>query len=131
MPVITYTAKRSLIGGHTVGLSYKIETQFHARPRGTAFSGERRVTLDGTPESWLDDIVRRYQILSDYIAPAALPNWREFLDSVINGEYFQIDFTGTIASPGTDVSVWMESTQWEEREVGALYRQFNFQVREV
>lgn len=131
MPVITYVARRSIIGGHSDGNTYQIETDFYSRELATKFIGERRVTLDGTPESWLDRIERRRSIQTDLITAATLPNWREFLDSVMNAETFEIDFTGTIASPGTDVTVWLESMQIAENEVAGPIRQFSFVVVEL
>jgi hypothetical protein len=129
--VITYTATRSIMGGHTQGLVYKIETQFYARPRHSSAERHTRVSLAGIQESYLYRIARSYAIKSDLIALSALNNWREFFDSVANSETFQIDFTGTIAVPGTDVDVRMTSTDIVESEIGGALKQYQFAVEEV
>lgn len=131
MPVITYIAQRSLIGGHVQGNEYQIQTEFYQRPRQSSAQRHGRVSLAGIQESYLYRIARRYPIVSDLIPLASLGQWREFLDSVANEENFQIDFTGTIAAPGTDVNVRMVSTDIPENEIGGLLKQFTFTVEEV
>jgi hypothetical protein len=131
MPVIRYIATRSLEAGTTFNDERTIENRFHARPRQTQFSGERRVTLDQSPESYLHGIIRRYDITTDFISANELPQWREFLDSVINTEVFEIDFTGTVAAPGPILDVWLESESLPENEMGGPIRQFRFTVREL
>ncbi len=131
MPVITYLAQRELEAGHTVPTEYKIETIFKSRVRGTKKVGEESRSLDQTTESYLHAIIFTYAITSDLISTGAVQNsWREFLASVINQEQFQIDFTGTIAAPGTDVNVRMVSSNWAESELGPGYIQVQFTVRE-
>lgn len=131
MAVITYTARRSLIGGHSIGVAYQIETMFWARPRARVYHGHQSVTLSGLVESHLYRIEGSYQITSDIVAPANLGLWREFIDSVMNRETFNIDFTGTIAAPGTNVLVRLQSTEIREAEVARQYKQFQFNVVEA
>lgn len=118
------------MGGHTIGLEYQIQTEFYARPRQSSSDRHEHVSLAGIPESYLYRIARRYAITSDLIPLSLLNSWREFLDSVANTETFQIDFTGTIASPGTDVDVYMVSKEITESEIGGAFKQYQFTVEE-
>ncbi len=131
MPVITYTAvdRGALVGGHTAGVSYQIETKFQAYPRRMKPRRNLDEALDGTPESYLHALLYDYSIRSDFIPLSLRPNWREFFTSVINAELFTVDFTGTIASPGTNVSVWMPDDEINEEQVGGVGVMYAFRVQ--
>lgn len=126
MPVISYTASRELVG--SAG-AQQIETNFQDFPRRQIFKGEKEETLDGTPEGWLDALQHEYDITSDIILESAVPRWREFFASVAAGEVFQIDFTGTIASPGTDVDVWIIDDSVQEQYIAVRNAQYRFRVK--
>lgn len=131
MPVITYIAvdRGELVGGHSASTEYQIETNFEQFPRRRVHKGEFDETLDGTPEGWLDAIQFEYDIVTDLILPAARANWAEFFSSVANREQFQIDFTGTIASPGTDVNVWLINDSLDEQQIVHIGYKYAFQVK--
>lgn len=131
MPVITYVAvnRGYLVGGHTAGNSYQIECQLDGYPARFSAKGEIDEALDGTPEGWLHALQREYDVQSDLVLLSARPNWREFFTSVINAETFQIDFTGTIASPGTNVNVWLPSREIPEPQVFGIGVKYAFQVK--
>lgn len=133
MPVITYSAvnRGRLVGGHSAGNSYQIETDFQSFPETMTPKGLTDETLDGTPEGWLDALQFTYQIDSDLILPADIDDWREFFSSVAGAEVFQIDFTGTIASPGTDVNVYLSSRNVTEQQIGAAGYRYSFTVKTV
>lgn len=130
MPVITYSAvnRGELVGGHSAGNSYQIETKFEGYPRTPTTRRELDETLDGTPEAYVHARQFTYDIESDLVLLAARPNWREFFSSVAGAEGFTIDFTGTIASPGTAVSVWLV-TEGPELQIGGIGVKYRFKVK--
>jgi hypothetical protein len=131
MPVITYSAvnRGRLVGGHSAGNQYQIECDFQEFPETMEAKGIRDETLDGTPEGWLDALQYSYQIRTDLVLPADVGDWREFLSSVANSETFQIDFTGTISSPGVDVDVFLDSRAVYEQQLGAAGYRYSFKVK--
>ncbi len=131
MPVVTYLAQRSLIGGHAQGSEQKIETEFQSFPRSGGKRGFKHESLNDNVESFMHALRHSYQILTDFQPVAKKEDWREFLDSVLNSETFEIDFTGTIAAPGTDIEMKLLSLKYEEVEVGSAYFTVMFNCREL
>jgi hypothetical protein len=131
MPVITYSAvnRGRLVGGHSAGNSYQIECDFESFAETQISKGTFDETLDGTMEGWLDALQFEYNISTDLILNSAMPNWREFFSSVASAETFQIDFTGTISSPGTDIDVYLSSTSVSQTHVGGVGYKYQFQVK--
>lgn len=131
MPVITYIAidRGELASGHSATTQYQIECLLEGFSRTQARKGRIDETLSGSPEGWLDALQWEYDIQSSLVLPADIEDWREFISSVINGEEFQIDFTGTIASPGTDVDVWLVSNSVQERQIGGAGVKYTFKVK--
>lgn len=131
MPVITYIAvdRGELAGGHSASTEYQIETHLEQFPRRRIHKGDFDETLDGTPEGYLDEIQFEYDIVTDLVLPGARANWNEFFSSVANREQFQIDFTGTIASPGTDVNVWLVNDSIDEPQIGSAGFKYAFKVK--
>ena len=109
MGVLTYNAKRNPIGGHTIGLEYKIETAFQVVDESTKEKGTQRDMLDDSAEYELDAIRDVIRVTSDEVVEADKLLWKEFTTSVQAREQFQIDLTGTIAAPGTDLSCIIEA----------------------
>lgn len=124
MSVVTYVAvdRGRLAGGHSASTQYQIECFFEAYPETQVSKGIRDEALDGTPEGWLDAVQYEYQIRTDLVLSGDRDNWQEFFSSVANAETFQLDFTGTIASPGTDVDVFLVGTVVETQVGGAGHR---------
>lgn len=133
MGVITYTAvdRGELVPGHTPGGEYQLETAFQEFPRDLIAKGEIDETLDGTPEGWLDALQVEHEIRTDLVLLADRPKWREFITSVMNSEAFSIDFTGTIASPGPAIVVWMTSRRVREEQIGGVAVQYSFSVKKL
>lgn len=131
MGVITYTAvdRGELAAGHTAGNQYQLETRFQGFPRDIVPKGLIEETLDGTPEGWLDALQIEYEVATDLVFLAERPNWREFFTSVVNGEPFQIDFTGTIANPGPAMTVWLTTRRIREEQIGGVAVQYRFNVK--
>ncbi|KKK90084.1 hypothetical protein LCGC14_2726630 [marine sediment metagenome] len=134
MGVLTYIAKRNIIGGHTLGLEYKIETALQvidesAKPKGTS-----REMLDDTIEYELDSMPDLVMVTSDEVLEADKLLWKEFTTSVAARELFQIDLTGTIASPGTALDCIIEKGAGyhpRRSQAGVQQYKFSFTVRLV
>ncbi len=109
MGVITYTAQRNTIGGHTIGVEYKIETAWQQIDESTKERGTKREMLDSTLEYELDAILDLVRLQSDEVIEADKLLWKEFTTSVQAREVFQVDLTGTIASPGTNLQCKIEA----------------------
>jgi hypothetical protein len=110
MAVFTYTAKRSVIAGHTAGLSYSLEIGVQTLSPTQNRRSNTKTALDGvTSQTRLHNIVKGWSINTAFIdldPTEELPEeWVEFIDSVSGGETFQLDALGTIATPNNLVSV--------------------------
>ncbi len=127
---IRYTAKNrgELVGGHTAGTQYVIETAWQGYPRTPEVKGSFDEALDGTPEGWLHAYTHTWQMTSDLVLLADRPSWREFWSSVAARELFEIDFTGTVAAPGTYVPVWCLKVP-PEPQIGGIGAQYSFVVK--
>ena len=132
MGVLTYTAKRNVIGGHTAGLSYKIETAFQINDASTKEFGTQRDALGGDVEYELDRIDDLISLKSDVVVESDKLLWKEFTTSVQAREAFTVDLTGTIAAPGTDLNCIIDRNAGfhPNREAsGVQVYTFNFVVR--
>jgi hypothetical protein len=120
MAVFTYFAKRSIIGGHTLGDDYSIEIDLQTIDPKRASRTAKKTALNGTTiETVYQNNTEGWSILTDHIALGAsedLPlEWVEFLDSVAGGEAFDFDALGTIASPRNVQSVKMQGNSQFQR----------------
>lgn len=132
MGVLTYTATRNIIGGHTFGDEFKIETAFQIIDESSKEKGTQREMLDGTIEYEIDSISDLITVRSDEVVEADKLLWKEFTTSVQAREQFKIDLTGTIAAPGTDLDCIVESMAGfrpVRSQDGAQQYKFTFQVR--
>ena len=132
MGVIRYTAKRNVIGTHTVGLQYDIETQFQQSDEWSQEQGQERTALGGDYEYSLDRIDDLVALTSDIFLEADKPLWKEFGTSVAAREQFQIALTGTIASPGTFLDCKMHQSgrfRPVREQNGVQIYKFSFTVR--
>ena len=99
MPSVTYTASRSLISGHSSGLSYSIDLRIAARTPRTKREGREHKSLSGNKEYFLHRLEKFFSLQSAMLTQAELDQYIEFLDSVAGGESFTFDAYGTVASP--------------------------------
>ncbi len=134
MPRVQYTAvdRGRLASGHSASTSYTIEVDFEDFPESMIRKGEFSETLDGAVEGWLDAVVYAYNIRTDIVADADREDWLELFSSVAGGETFQVDFTGTIASPGTYVTVALDGPRpTNEQHVLGYGWRFTFRCKTV
>lgn len=131
MPVITYVAvdRGFLVGGHTAGVEYQIECDLQAFPPDLEFKGQKDETLDGTPESYMDALQLSWNVKTDLVLAADVAKWREFFTSVMNSEIFQMDFTGTIAEPGTEYDVHLTTTKITPQQLRGGHERYSFTVK--
>lgn len=131
MGVLTYTAKRNIIGGHTIDTVYQIETAFQIIDQDAREFGTSIEMLGGAIEYDLDRLTEFVSLRSDVVVEADLLEWKEFLTSVQGRETFSVDLTGTIASPGTDLSSIMHRGGFKpvRTQPGVQSYTFNFVVR--
>jgi hypothetical protein len=138
MGTVTYTAKRSVIPGHTAGLSYTLEIDMASLPPFRARRASTHKALDGnTIETVLQNITKGWSVVTDQITldpNEDLPaEWEEFIDSVSGGEQFELDVLGSIAIPRNVQDVKLrEGAPGQFSRVGArsdrMTLSFNVQV---
>ncbi len=134
MGVLTYFAKRNVIGGHTIGLEFTIESSFQIIDESTKEKGTQRDMLDDTAEYELDSIRDLIRVTSDEVVEADKLLWKEFTTSVQAREQFKIDLTGTVAAPGIDLDCIIESNAGfrpMRSQAGVQRYKFTFTVRLV
>ncbi len=134
MPYVTYTAKRSLVSGHTADVSYSLEFSASVIDRSNRVERHTIQSMGGNTESLRvrKDVI--YQVEPNYITEANLDDWREFLDSTDNCEAFVFDPTGTVAVPGTTIAVEVapEFTEYSEQRLPSLvHYRIRFVVRAI
>lgn len=109
MAFVTYTAKRRLIGAHVSGNSYSIDFGVASADPGDGGNVNVIKSMGGRPSSVLMRIDEPWVIATTNINYSDIDTWREFVQSVINKEYFTFDPDGTSASPSNSQTVYMES----------------------
>ena len=116
MTAITYTAKRSVIAGHTAGTDYSIDVVLEQADKSVRPVVDQQRSISGAQETLLHRVDVTWQIVIGSINNAGLPAMREFLDSVYAGEAFIIDIYGSVATADSPINV--EATPgYQERRV--------------
>ena len=130
MAVITYTAKRSLISGHSAGTIYDLEIPANVWTPTDERRTEEVVSLSGKTQTRLHRVDEIYQFGSVPVDSASLQaQMTEFLRSVAGGELFIIDVYGTIASPVNPLTVRL-SGNYDITRLGTMaYLSYSFKVR--
>lgn len=132
MAVVTYTALRNIIGGHTQGNSYQIEFYLGlgsqkkhntVRKVNESISGKRE-TIQHRDESI-------HSVTATIVPVASLLTWQEFLFSVSHGEQFTIDVYGTIATPILVKNCILLNDSWNESPTSEVndFFDINFEVK--
>jgi len=105
--IVTYTALRSLVNGHSAGMVYTLEIlcQDIASPSRRPLV-EVSESISGARETLRYGAVRTYPVLTFPLSGFSLDMLREFLDSVEGGQSFTCDpygYNGKTDSPFTAV----------------------------
>lgn len=132
--IITYIARRSLMSGHTAGTQYTADLNVVKFDRGVTAKSYPNISLDRkntqTIFHGLDETAEITTIPLRHES-AGIGQMREFLDSVMEGQYFTIDILGSTASPTAEISAILDTQEYREVTVGGLYAQFSFRLRRV
>lgn len=125
MGAVYGVAKRTLASGYSLSDPIELDTVWQQIDRRSRVQETKVVSLSGQYESELDRIERQFQLQTDLIAPASRDVWEMLFDSHANRETLQVDLTGTIASPGTLYSGYIDG-DYSERRNGQIWLQFSF-----
>lgn len=96
---IDYIAKRSLKSGHTVDSPYTINVELSVLDRRFVAIGDQQVALNGNTVTTVYRRDNLYNLRTIMIENAGTPDnddMVEFLDSVVSGETFQLDVSGSL-----------------------------------
>lgn len=126
MAYVTYTAKRSLISGHTVDTSYTIDFDPAVAEKSRKRQVEQQTSLGGTRDTLLHRIEYSYECGTDAVHHDSVAAWEEFLDSVAGGESFVLDMYGTSAVPVSPVTVTLDDDPSITRNSGTQYFNIRF-----
>lgn len=115
-----YTAKRSIIGGHSSGVTYQINISVRTDDRSSAIKGAQNETLTGALYTVIHAEVIEHTIETvacNSTTSTTNSEMREFLDSVKGGESFDIDGTTcvltSITNPYTEIRVNSDSHRYQ------------------
>lgn len=115
MSLIRYTAKRSIMSGHTLDVVYEFEIDFTRWDRQAKAEKKVARSLGGVTETIFHRQDIFYQITTAPAKTTAIDQMREFLDSVMAGESFVIDRYGSIGSPDNEITMTLEGDYAENR----------------
>lgn len=130
--IVTYTAQRSTVAGHSTGLNYSLEIDPMQLDRKTETIRNKSISLSGREQNTIDrrDIVYTVttkvfdQANSDYGLIL------EFLESVDEFEPFSVDVDGFIGTPTSNVSAVIIDNYDRQRysNAGEFLFRFSFRV---
>ena len=123
--IIDYTAKRSLKTGHIVDTAYQIDVDLNQFDRGAYTKGSQQEAISGNTVTIVQARQKKYSITTVLIDSSTTPDiddMREFLDSVMSGETFQID-------SGNFILTSISNPYSETRDEG--YFRYSFTARQL
>lgn len=135
MTAVTYTAKRSLIPGHSVNTIYSMNLPVVSMPTSRQVDNERQQSINGNRETIRFYACEMWDVSLAVLYGTAASQVKEFLDSVEDGEPFTFDPYGTANTPHTPLSGEIESKGYtrgrEPKGQGGSTdgQRFAFQVR--
>lgn len=102
MTAFYYTAVRDVMSGHTAGNAYNFDALLSAKQMKPKVHKVEHIPLGGgAGETVVNRREKIYTMSSLREDGNEAAQWLEFLSSVDGGEQFQVDLSGTVASPGT------------------------------
>lgn len=108
MTAVQYTARRSLIPGHSVSTAYSLDLACQDLGPARDPAVEASQSLNGRRETLRYFAVETYAVTTAPLAGAALLAVKEFLDSCEASEEFSWDPYGTVAAPLTPLTATLE-----------------------
>ena len=132
MARITYTAKRSLVGGHVIGNSYSFDFSPSVLDHKNNPIKHDSESDSGRIETVFSRIEKGFSISTRLILHLSSDYnmWIEFLDSISATEPFTFDPYGTLASPQNPATYKIDGDPKQSRE-GSNYFRFSFDVKLV
>lgn len=128
---ITYTALRSIIGGHVSGTDYTLTfTPQEVLPSRVIQKRESR-SLSGRRETIGQRIESRWQIQSDLISDSDYPQWQEFIDSTAFGESVTADLSNILTEQAAPISVTISGSPNIQRVSPLPLWTVSFEVEQV
>lgn len=129
MPYVEYTAKRSIISGHTSGNNYQIEFEAERIDPKSNKNTKKNESLSGATEVVFYSINKSWSMTTIPLPESDKAEWDEFLDSVAGGEDFVLSPYGTVAVPGTIYTVFIDGNYNTSRVGTERYFTFSFDAR--
>lgn len=135
--VIEAAGANITLQGHVRGLNQLATLEFGVQEaqRRVAVQRTSKPAIGGAMETILKRRDELWQVTTDFIAEADLPQWREFLASVEGGESFTLDPYGTVAAPVLPLVVSLESSDYTEQRLAGRFASrlytFDFDARVV
>ena len=115
----TYTARRELVGGHSLASEYDYVIHGARIDRSRKIVREDTVALDGTRESDFQRFDVLWDVTTDFLeTPEALAQFEEFVASVAGGETFVFDPDAVSTADVNPQTVTLESSRLNRRRVG-------------
>lgn len=104
MPVVKYTARRSLVSGYSDGaeVTFDLPARYAGMPRSRQAFGHRRMSLSGQREAYYYRGETSYGVATYPLEAAKIADMRMFLDSVEEGQVFLFAPNDTSATPSPD-----------------------------
>lgn len=138
MAAFTYTAKRSLLAGHTLGLVYSISLKLRPFPLEKEIIRVDQRSMDGSMERMYFGTKRQWSLQTIAMDPAYELAMKEFLDSTADGHAFTADVHGSLVAPVEVVSVFrLDAAESKQRvlQVGGGgsrdWFSYSFSIRET
>lgn len=110
MTAVSYTAKRSLIAGHTVNTVYYLDLPVVSMPIQRNVDRERQQSLNGNRETITFYRCEIWDVSLANMSGTLAAQVKEFLDSVEDGEGFTFDPYGSANTPNNPLPAEIEST---------------------
>ena len=127
---IDYTAKRSVQAGHSIDTPYTINIDLYENDRTFKAHGVENKALNGNTVAVIHRVEETNNLTTVLVSAATSPtvlDMREFLDSVVGGEVFQLDISGV----SIDYKLHSMTKPYSERELERSNFRYSFQVRPV
>jgi hypothetical protein len=125
MAFVRYIAKRSLSSGHSADTEYTIEFNVRQSVRSRSPTRSEQRAMNGAKEVIYYSAEEVYQVETTLQDEADLDLWREFLDSVEDGQEFGYDDAGTVSTPVNELQGTIQGRGRETR-VEPSYWRFGF-----
>jgi hypothetical protein len=137
MSYVEYVATESVMVGHLASITYGFEFQVTRADRSVEQLRSGQRSLSGKREVLFFGQIVRWEVVMFPIPAIEADLYREFLDSVADGQVFTFDPYGTRDAPVRALAVELDDDSYTERRVTITgdpeysdYLEFSFRVSE-